>query len=143
MKRGLLTLVALSLLAGLGGCAEAIYSRAGGSTIDNTYSVTGWRQRGGATTYVFAKAFKAPDGKTKVCAAYSPEQQDGFTRKYADIALGMAILHHDGDKLVQGMEFMNRLKDPRDSVGRPATCVVSGVDWQDRYGTGDLGIFIQ
>ena len=143
MRKFILSIGALAIVGSLSGCAEAIYSRAGGSTIDNTYSVTGWRQYGGAITWVFAKAYKAPDGGTKVCAAYAPEQQDGFTRAYGYNTLGMATLHHDGKKLVQGLEFMNRLTDPKESIGQPATCVVSRVDWQDRFKTGDLGIYIQ
>lgn len=141
MKKALFAVVAAGLA--LGGCAEAFYERAGTDTIDTSYSVTGWRHlQGGAVTYVFAKVYPGPSGNTKICAAFADEKMDIYTARDAHRAHGQATLHHNGVKLVQGLDFMSNARNPKEPFGKTSNCVVTDVPWQDAFSEGDLDVYI-
>ena len=123
----LLPVLALTLAVA---CARG--EPAGFDTVGSGYSVGGgqWKTGGGLTVAV--RAFER-GGRTLVCGAWATDRQAVMTERYNRDVMEVGSIYLDGERLVQNLAFMPRVRRPDDLAGSEARCVTSPVSWRPGF----------
>ena len=120
------------------GCVSST-EPASGQTIDRTYKVDGFRWDSGTTVYVLLKAYDA-DGKVGVCGAWSARGGSATISNLHTDVLAAGILTIDGERLLQGLNFLAEHGPEGELVGKTSNCVVVDKPWKKSFRTKNLDL---
>jgi len=129
--RTVLSFLALVLLAAA--CVGGPATRTGETSIDPSFTPTGFRWAEGGLVRVFLKA-RPSEGKVEICAAWMFADDGPY---YADMlnddVLQAASVLIEGNRVVTGLSFAHELSQSEVAVGRQANCARGNAPWKPSY----------
>jgi hypothetical protein len=131
-------LMLLLSAAALSGCDKP-GTRTGQMSIDRSFTTDGFRWDTGATVYIFVKV-RENQGKVEVCAAHMATQGTAYTARLHEDVLAAGIVTVQGDRVLRGLRYSNRLPEMDVVIGQAANCVRSSTAWKPGYGNAEIDI---
>lgn len=124
--------VAVALL--LAACVGGPGARTAETSIDRSFTPTGFRWAEGGLVRVFLKA-RPSQGKVEICAAWMFDGGPYYTFRLNQDVLQAATVRIDGDRVMTGLGFAHELPQSDVVVGQQANCARGGAPWKPSYAT--------
>ncbi len=132
----LLLLLSVLIVSGCEGGGE----KTGQTSIDNSFTASGFRWADGSLVYVFLKV-RENQGKVEVCIALMPSDQNtAGSSDYNRQVLAAASVTVNGARVMHGLAFANPIAEMNDVVGQTATCARGTADWKPSYARASVEV---